>query len=315
MTSVLGDSVVTGGAGFIGTHLVRELLKRGASSVTVIDSMKYAKKSPDVFGDPRVTLAEKDFSRETEESLQSLCRGADTLFHLAAEKHNQSIHDADLVFGVNVNGTRRLFQAAARVGIKRIVFTSSLYAYGKMTLPAMREGDVPEPWTPYGISKLAGEHLLKACAKEFGVGYAIARLFFVFGPGQYPGMGYKSVIVKNFERILRGEPPVIIGDGTQSLDYLYVQDVVEGLLRAAANPEALLLNLSSGTATTILDLTKAMLSVAESRLEPVFAAPDWTQGTTRVGDPALASQKLQWKTSIPLPTGLRETYAWLKKSS
>ncbi|MBM3227722.1 NAD-dependent epimerase/dehydratase family protein [Candidatus Peribacteria bacterium] len=301
--------LVTGGAGFIGTHLVRALLAHAPKRIVVLDSLKYGRVSQDIIADSRVTFLQKDFSSESSESLRSMLAGVDVLFHLAAEKHNQSIDDPMLVYSVNILGTSRLFEAACASGVRRIVFTSSLYAYGTMQPPAMQESDTPCPRTPYGISKLAGEHILAACCKTHGVEYAILRLFFVYGPGQFPGMGYKSVIVKNAERIRNNEPPVIVGDGTQALDYVYVSDVVDGILKVCLlAPSGTLLNLSSGVPTTILSLTRLMLDIAQSPLKPVFVAPDWTSGTSRTGRNEEAGRIVGWKVTTDIETGLRHVY-------
>ncbi len=310
MQSILGKTcLVTGGAGFIGTHLVRALLVHSAKKIYVLDNLKYGKLSTDITADSRVTFLQKDFASESAESLRSILTGVDYLFHLAAEKHNQSVDDPMLVYHVNILGTSRLFEAAASAGVRRIIFTSSLYAYGAMKPPAMHEADTPEPWTPYGISKLAGEHLLAACSKAHGMEYAVLRLFFVYGIGQFPGMGYKSVIVKNFERIRQNVAPVITGDGKQSLDFVYVEDIVDGILRAGfLAPSGTLVNLSSGIPTSILSLTEIMLNVAESPLKPEFVAPDWTSGSSRAGSTTEAKRILGWEATTDLETGLRKVY-------
>src|SRR5262249_59343500 len=136
----------------------------------------------------------------------------------------------------NVEGTHQLLTAAVRHGLRHVVFSSSLYAYGRMTGPPCVEDDCPQPTTVYGISKLAGEHLVRHFGKELPG--TILRFYFVYGPRQFAGMGYKSVIVKNFERLLSSDPAVVYGDGRQALDYVYVDDVVDALLRSLTSAAA-----------------------------------------------------------------------------
>jgi UDP-glucose 4-epimerase len=304
--------VVTGGAGFIGSHLVRALLEFGAGQVVILDSLRTGswRNVPD---DPRVQRVELDLGDAGTADLRRILEGAVCLFHLAAEKHNQSVDSPERVLAVNVDGTFRLFAAAAAAGVRKVVFTSSLYAAGRMYLPPMREDDLPEPRTVYGISKLTGEHLLQHFASTAGLRSTAFRLFFTYGPRQYAGSGYKSVIVTNFERLLRGEAPVINGDGEQALDYIHVDDVVQALvlgLHEAADGE--IINIGSAKAVTVTQLTELMLEVASSLQRPVHAPADWTAGTHRVCDNAKAARLLGWTPSVPMREGLAGVYEWMK---
>ncbi len=306
------DALVTGGAGFIGAHLIRELLNAGVRRVVTIDNLRTGswQNLPD---DPRIEKVTADFPTLGSEDLSRLLEGTNYLFHLAAEKHNQSVDLPERVLEVNVNGTFRLFAAASKAGVRKVIFTSSLYATGRLNLPPMDELDVPEPRTVYGISKLAGEHLLQHFASVSGLRSTAFRLFFVYGPRQYAGSGYKSVIVTNFERILRGEVPTINGDGEQSLDYVHVDDVVQALMLGVV-PEAdgQLLNIGRGIAVSVSELTEMMLEVAGSSLRPVHAPPDWTAGTHRVCRNEKARAILGWSPTVPMKDGLAGVYAWMK---
>lgn len=291
--------LVTGGAGFIGTHLCRRLLALGAR-VTAIDSMKYACERD--FPVRRFTLGS--------DAVDSLpLADIDGIFHLAAEKHNQSLATPDALFSTNVNGTYQLFAAAARAGVKKLVFSSSLYAYGRMRGAPMHEEEVPTPDTIYGISKLAGEHLL-AHARKLGIAGTVLRYFFVYGPEQFPGMGYKSVIVANFERLLSGQPALVYGDGAQALDYIYIDDVVSATLAAMSGDADGPLNVGSGTATTIKDLTARMCALAGGTF--VHTAADWTAGSSRVSSTQRITNALGWSPQVDLDEGLRRTLAWLR---
>ncbi len=206
----------------------------------------------------------------------------------------------------NITATRRLLTALGQLDrVPKLVFTSSLYAYGALGPTDMSEADLPAPTTDYGVSKLAGEHLLRVATSESGLPWTVARLFFIYGPRQYAEGGYKSVIVSNFERMSRGEPPRINGDGQQSLDYLYLDDALSALVKMTNRAvDGLTLNISSGTAVTVAELTARMLKVAKCDLQPVEAPPDWTAGTRRAGDPALARRRLGWVPTVGLDDGL-----------
>ena len=211
--------------------------------------------------------------------LERHLEGIDQLFHLAAEKHNQSQHEPGAILRANVLGTHALFAAAARCGVKKTVFASSLYSYGRLAGPPCSETDLPHPTTVYGISKLCGERLLAQATAGQSMRGDSLRYFFVYGPRQFAGMGYPSVIVKNFERIRAGQPPVILGDGSQRLDYVYVDDVVEATLRCMESPgSGRVLNVGSGVGTSIEALTAAMLRVAGSSARPAPRAAGLDRG-------------------------------------
>jgi UDP-glucose 4-epimerase len=296
---------VTGAAGFIGCHLTERLVADGWE-VRGIDDERTGD-----WGRVKVPVDRIDRSLEdmSPTELRTACAGADVLFHLAAEKHNTPGVTADRTVAVNVAATARLFDAAGAARTPKIVFTSSLYAYGSLGPEAMSESDIPEPITVYGVSKLAGEHLLRVTQRAHGTAWSVARLFFVYGPRQLAEGGYPSVIVRNFDRIRKNERPVVNGDGRQSLDYVFVEDCVDGLARLAGRDhDGLTVNLSSGRPIAVSELTDAMLEVAGSKLEPISGDPDWTAGTSRWGSTGLASERLGWSTSTTLDDGLRRVW-------
>ena len=284
-------AVVTGAAGFIGCHLVERLVADGWTVAGVDDERSGEwRRVP-----TQVKPINRDLASLADDELLSLCRDARVLFHLAAEKYNSPDSTPQRVIDVNISATRRLFDAAARAGVGKVIFTSSLYAYGALGPASMAESDVPAPTTTYGLSKLAGEHLLRVAARDHGLRWTVGRLFFIYGPRQYAEGGYKSVILKNFERIRRGENPVVFGDGEQALDYVYVDDCIEALLRMLPSEhDGWTYNVASGHATTVNELTRLMLDVSGSLLEPVDGPADWTANTVRVGSPELAARRLVW---------------------
>jgi len=304
--------LVTGGAGFIGSHLIDRLLLAGPLEIVALDSL-HTGSWTNVSSDARIRKVTADFSVLSQDEFGRILHGVDFLFHLAAEKHNQSLDVPERVLAVNIDATYRLLRAAAAAGVRKVIFTSSLYAAGGLTLPPMSETDLPQPTTVYGVSKLAGEHLLHHLAVAERLRSTAFRLFFVYGPRQFAGSGYKSVIVRNFERILRDEAPVIAGDGTQSLDYVHVSDVTRALvagLQPSADGE--MMHIGSGTAISVNDLTALMLEVAGSGRAPVYAPADWTAGTTRACTNRKAASLLGWTPAVAMRPGLAGVYDWMK---
>ncbi len=305
-------ALVTGAAGFIGCHLVEALAASGTEVVGLDDGRT---------GDwDRIQApcrrVERDLADCSVAELADLCAGVDVVFHLAAEKHNSAKDSPQRIIDVNVSATSRLFDAAGRAARPKVVFTSSLYAYGSMGPDTMRETDVPAPSTTYGVSKLAGEHLLRVAERQHGLNWTVARLFFVYGPRQYALGGYKSVIVSNFERLARGEAPVVFGDGEQALDYVFVADVVDALVAMAA-PEhhGKTINVASGHGVTVNELTAAMIAASGSAVTPRAEPADWTAGSRRVGDPSLAAGELAWKAETPLAAGLARCWDFTRRVS
>jgi UDP-glucose 4-epimerase len=308
--------MVTGGCGFIGSFLARQLIQtEKVKKVVVVDSLRYGSDQnlADLRETDSVEVVRFTLGRDNPELLEKAFSGVDYLFHLAAEKHNQSKDDPNSVFDANIKGTHTLLDLASRAGVKKAVFSSSLYSYGRMSGPAFTETDLPVPATIYGISKLCGERLFDYHARNSSMKADVLRYFFVYGPRQYAGMGYKSVILKNFERILKGQQPIIFGDGKQSLDYIYVDDVVQATIQAMKAPSSgQILNIGSGTATSVADLTQMMLRVANSELTPIYAEPDWTNGSYRVSNSDLARARLDWTPKVSLEKGLKITLDWIR---
>jgi UDP-glucose 4-epimerase len=303
-------SLVTGGAGFIGHHLVSSLVADG-EVCRVLDSgrsgnLQNVPAGAILNSSDMTSMSIADFERELD--------GVDTLYHLAAEKYNSSSMTPERVLDVNVLATERLFSAAKKTGVRRVVFTSSLYAYGSLGPKMMIESDLPSPWTHYGVSKLTGEHLLTANFRDSSTTWNAARLFFIYGPRQFAEGGYKSVIQVNFERLLRGEQVQINGDGKQKLDYVFVADCVSALRALATNETSSeIVNISSGVSHSVESVLEQMCLVSGSKFDPRFMPADWTAGTDRRGSKDKIYSSFGWEAKVPLEQGLKEIWDWLSE--
>lgn len=295
--------VVTGGLGFIGHHLVNRLIEFG-HEVVIVDSGASGDAARATQG---VSLVHRDIRSLAIEEAEEIMHGCEWVFHLAAHKHQSESSDPDGMIDANVHATYRLMKAAATAGVKRFVFASSLYAYGSMGPNVMAESDVPVPTTLYGATKLFGESLVAGfnSREEIETSYGAARLFFIYGPGQYSEGGYRSVIGISMERILDGLPPIQYGDGEQSLDYVYVQDCVDALIALAENRECREpVNVCSGVPRKVKDLISSICRISNTQLPPIPAESDWTHGSTRFGSPTKAYEILGWQATTDLDTGL-----------
>lgn len=307
--------VVTGGCGFIGSQLVKTLLNCSPKRIIIIDSLKYGNIKFVNRSDERIDVVQYTLGSDSGDRLAKIVGGADYLFHLAAEKHNQAKDDPLSIIDSNIRGTYQILEAAAECGVKRVIFSSSLYVYGISDRPCFSEEDLPRPDTIYGMSKLAGENILRHFHRTTGLEYVILRYFFAYGPYQFSGSGYKSVIINNYERILRGLKPTVTGTGEQTLDYIYIDDVIDATLRSAvADCSGEVFNVGSGQPTRIIDLTKTMLSICGSSSAIEHLPPDWTAGTRRVGNIDKISRRLDWRPRVSLEEGLNKTCKWVKDS-
>lgn len=303
-------ALVTGAAGFIGHHLIEALLPN--YECIGVDSERSGAWSRVASGVARV---ERDLCEISFEEWLVLLQGVDVLFHLAAEKYNSSSMTPERVLAVNVTATDVLFRAAVKAGVRRIVFTSSLYAYGSYGPGVMRESDLPYPNTHYGISKLAGEHLLRANCHNSSTEWNVARLFFIYGPGQFSEGGYKSVIVKSFEKELVGDAMQICGTGTQSLDYVYVDDCVSALIKLAESESSSnIVNVATEKTTTIELLISKMQTISGSTTPAMNVPADATEGTSRWGSNEQIRKKFDWVPLVTIDDGLAKTWSWFQNS-
>lgn len=286
--------VVTGGLGFIGTHVVRQLLDGGAREVRIVDVSAVANPYSD---DRRVKICVADINDL--DALRSALGGADGVFHMAVLPLNACTQNPRLCLEVNVLGTLNVARAALDVGVRRLVFSSASSVYGD-TLEIMDEAHPLNARTMYGVSKIGAEHVLRAMHTTDQLDYVTLRYMNVYGPGQRDGL-----IANTVRRILANERPVIFGEGSQSFDFVYVADVARAnLLAMQSDVRDTAMNIGSGTEITVRDLVHELLRLAQSDLEPEFRSDVNVPMQRRVGTSARAAQLLNFAPSVALRDGL-----------
>ncbi len=300
-------ALVTGGAGFIGSHVAAGLLARG-DGVRILDNLSTGRRRNLDSLDGDFEFHEADLRSDGD--VERAVDGTDVVFHLAAQVSVPlSIQDPVLTYEVNSVGTARLLEACVRAGVGRVVFSSSCAVYGDGAELPKHEGMLPEPLSPYAATKVAGEHLMSMYARLHGLKTVSLRYFNVFGPRQDPSSEYSAVIPRFIDGMLSGRRPTIFGDGRQTRDFIYVQNVVEANLSAAGWPGAAgqVLNIGSGGSIDLLGLVSTLNAVIGSALEPVHedARPgDIVHSSSSV---ERARDVLGWTPGVCLAEGLART--------
>ena len=264
--------VVTGGAGFIGSHLAEKLAERD-NHVIVLDDFSTGKSENISRLDKKQDVAVIRGSVTDLPLLRSAFKGADYVFHLAAiASVPRSIKEPELSHTVNLTGTLNVLIAARDSGVKKVVFSSSSAVYGDTpTLPQF-EDMLPGPQTPYAVAKLAAEYYCRAFQQVYSLSTVCLRYFNVYGPRQDPASQYAAAIPKFIKMISSAQPPVIFGDGKQTRDFIYVKDVVQANLLAAESDSTGVFNIGSGKATTVNELVGIITQRMGSNLKPVYEA-------------------------------------------
>jgi len=307
--------LVTGGAGFIGSHIAEELVHRG-ETVRVLDNLSTGKKEnlSGVIG--RLDFLEGDV-RDIDACRRAV-RGADHVLHQAAlASVIGSVADPLLTNAINVTGTLNLLLAARDASVRSFVLASSSAAYGDDPGLSKLEGEEGKALSPYGVSKLAGEKYCEAFHVLFGMKAAALRYFNVFGPRQDPRSEYAAVIPVFITKALEGERPVIYGDGEQSRDFIYVKSVVEANILAAESPAAggETINIASGTGLTVNALLDAVNRITGKGIQAVFEPPRPGDIKYSVADIGKARRVLGFEPRIPFLEALRETVSWYQERS
>jgi UDP-glucose 4-epimerase len=306
---------VIGGAGFIGSHVTDQLLAASAREVVVLDDLRRGRQSnlAKAMQDPRLRFVRASMTGRNE--VRAAVTGADGVFLLAALWLDECARDPREAWEVNGLGTWNVVESCREAGRPRMVFSSSASVYGDaITIPMTEEHPFANR-TIYGATKIAGEQMLRSAAAGWEQPFVGLRYMNVYGPRMDDRGAYVSVIVRMLERLERGEPPVIHGDGTQILDFVHVADAARAnLLAMSSEVTDEFVNVASGKATSISALARQLMELFGVSFEPVYE-PDARQLVTRrVGSTAKARSLLGFDAGTPLTNGLADVIRWWRAS-
>jgi nucleoside-diphosphate-sugar epimerase len=305
--------LVTGGAGFIGSNIVEELLTKGAR-VRVIDNFATGKRENlDPFKS-RIDFREVDICDL--ESLKTAVRGADFVLHQAAiPSVPKSVLDPITSHNADLTGTLHVLWAAKEAGVKRVVYAASSSAYGDSPQLPKQEDMPSKAISPYGLMKYVGEEYCRLFTQLYGVETVSLRYFNVFGPRQDPSSQYSGVLSRFITAMLAGERPVIYGDGEQSRDFTYVSNVVQGNLLACHAPNAAgqMYNLACGRSINLNEVVSLLNQILGTNLKPVYEAPRVGDIRHSLAEISRAAHDLNYSPAIQFEEGLRMTVEWYRQ--
>lgn len=309
-------SLVTGGAGFIGSHLVESLVNDGRPvrifddfSTGLRENLSHLKPMPDIV---KADLADTD-------ALMTAMKGVNVVYHLGAlASVARSVENPLVTHQACATGSINVLDAARKSGTRRVVYAASSSAYGGLSNPDGQSEDAPlNPLSPYAAAKLAGELYMQAFAATFGIETVALRFFNIFGPRQRADSPYSGVIALFIAAMTKNERPTVHGDGLQSRDFTYVGNAVQALRKAAEAPSVSgrVYNIGTGSSFTVLDLVNALNELLNQRIEPLF-------GPTRVGDVKFscadiqrARKELRYDPNVSFRAGLRKTLDWYQQTA
>ncbi len=308
----MASYLVTGGAGFIGSHLAAALVARG-ESVRVVDSLITGHRANLVaIGEPlefvEGDLADLSVARQVME-------GVDYVLHQAAiPSVPRSVADPITSNRANIDATLHVLVAARDAGVTRVVYAASSSAYGDTPTLPKHERMTPRPLSPYALQKLVGEEYGRLFAQLYGLETVAVRYFNVFGPRQDPSSPYSGVISRFLHALVHGERPTINGDGEQTRDFTYVDNVVDGVLRAcsAQGASGAVINVAMGERTSLNELLARLVALTGIDVEPKFAEARAGDVRDSLADISLAREVLGYEPTVSLDEGLRRTLAWFR---
>jgi UDP-glucose 4-epimerase len=309
--------LVTGGAGFIGSHITRALLEQGAH-VRILDNFSSGKREniealTQQFDATQLEVLEGDV-RDASRVIEAV-RAVEVIFHEAAfVSVPQSMQEPQECFDVNITGTSLLFDAARKAGVRRAVVASSAAVYGESDALPLAEETRLQPLSPYAVSKRVDEMYAELFTNSFSFEVVALRYFNVYGPRQRPDSMYAAAVPIFAHRLLDGKPVTVFGDGGQTRDLINVHDIVRANLIASEHPNAAgkVFNICTGVETRLLDLLDVLYRLFPNAPKPEFAAPRAGDIYRSVGSPQKAADVMDFRAQVSLAEGLKETVTWMR---
>lgn len=310
----MAQYLVTGGAGFIGSHLVRRLVRDG-QRVRVLDNLATGNKQKLEEVLDRIEFIAGDLRNG--EDCRTACAGVDVVFHQAAlPSVPRSVEDPATFHANNIDGTFELFLAAKDAGCKRLIYAASSSAYGDQPDQPKRETMLPAPLSPYAFNKLAGEYYARVFFESYGLETISLRYFNVFGPHQDPASEYAAAIPAFVKAILCDEQPVVYGDGEQTRDFTYIDNVVDANMLAASAPRLAgqVVNVACGQSVSINQTIQAINKLLGKDIAPCYKAARSGDIVHSLADIGLAQEVIGYRPSIMFEEGLARAIEWYKSN-
>jgi UDP-glucose 4-epimerase len=307
-------ALVTGGAGFIGSHLVAALVGQGCD-VTVLDNLASGHQANLDTVQDKIDLVKGDI--KDERTLNRIVKGCEVVFHLAAVVSvTQTVKDPVASALVNELGAIRVLDAARKNGVRRVVLSSSSAVYGDAPQLPKSESMIPAPMSPYAVQKLTNEYYAELYHRLYGLETVCLRYFNVYGPHQDPSSPYSGVISIFMLRAINGEEPLIYGDGGQTRDFVFVKDVVQANLLAATHEAApgKVFNVGTSNSVSINGLWEMIARLAECRLPAKHEAPRAGDIVHSLASIQRAKDLLGYQPTVSFEDGLKQTFAWYRRS-
>ena len=304
--------LVTGGAGFIGSNIVDELVRRG-HQVTVLDDLSAGKESN--LADVRGKIDLRIGSITDLADVQSACHGADYVIHLAARTSvPRSVQNPVETNHVNIDGTLNVLVAARDAKVRRFVYAASSSAYGETPALPKTEAMQPNPISPYGITKYVGELYAGVFGRVYGLENVCIRYFNVFGPRQDPTSQYSGVLSRFMLAVIEGQPLVVYGDGEQSRDFTFIENIVDETLRAceAKGASGMVFNGGTGARITLNQVLKLLEKVTGKKIQAKYDPPRAGDIRDSQADVSLALKVLGYEPRVHFEEGLQRTWEWYK---